>query len=79
MDSSLTLMAVGVPGKNVTSGRFALVGVLVLFAGKYRDVIQVIPAVLGFFMYQVSAVMALPVKGEGLWLNQSYISFDASC
>lgn len=26
---------------------------LVLLAGKYRDTIQVIPSVAGFFMYQV--------------------------
>lgn len=37
----------------MSSARFALVIILVLLAGKYRDTIQVIPALLGFSMYQV--------------------------
>lgn len=40
-------------GAGVGQARFGMVILLVLFAGKYRDTIQLIPALVGFSMYQV--------------------------
>jgi hypothetical protein len=40
----------------VGQARFALVILLVLLAGKYRDTIQLIPALVGFSMYQVGEI-----------------------
>jgi hypothetical protein len=38
----------------VGQARFGMVILLVLFAGKYRDTIQLIPEIIGFSMYQAS-------------------------
>jgi|EP00624_Nannochloropsis_granulata_P004493 hypothetical protein len=48
---------VGVPGAGVGQARFALVILLVLLAGKYRDTIQVIPAIIGFSTYQIASFL----------------------
>jgi len=48
---------VGVPGAGVGQARFAMVILLVLLAGKYRDTIQVIPAIIGFSTYQVASFL----------------------
>lgn len=37
--------------------RFGMVILLVLFAGKYRDIIHLIPALVGFSMYQVASFL----------------------
>jgi hypothetical protein len=39
-----------------------MVILLVLLAGKYRDTIQVIPSVIGFFMYQVRPQITLHIN-----------------
>ena len=44
-------------GAGVGQARFGMVILLVLFAGKYRDTIQLIPALVGFSMYQVASFL----------------------
>ena len=43
-------------GSGASSGRFALVIFLVLLAGKQKEVLDMIPLLLGFFTYQLSAL-----------------------
>lgn len=57
-----TVEAVGagpgeVRGAGAGQARFAMVILLVLIAGKYRDTIQVIPSIVGFSMYQVASLL----------------------
>ena len=54
----------GIPGAGVGQARFALVILLVLLAGKYRDTIQVIPAIVGFSTYQVATFLQAFDRGE---------------
>ncbi|KAJ1463098.1 hypothetical protein M885DRAFT_504640 [Pelagophyceae sp. CCMP2097] len=48
----MTYEAVGNSG--VAQARFAIIGLLVLLAGKNRDVIEFLPLFGGFFTYQIS-------------------------
>lgn len=41
----------------VSQARFALIGVLVLIAGKNREVIDFLPLMLGFFSYQLAILV----------------------
>lgn len=45
------------PGAGVGQARFAMVILLVLIAGKYRDFVQVIPALVGFSTYQIASFL----------------------
>lgn len=47
----------GVRSAGVSQARFALIGVLVLIAGKNRDVIDFLPLMLGFFTYQLAILV----------------------
>jgi hypothetical protein len=42
-------------GSGASQGRFALIFFLVLLGGKNKDVLDILPMLLGFFTYQLSA------------------------
>ena len=43
-------------GGGASQGRFALVFFLVLLAGKNKQVLEIIPLLIGFFTYQIGAL-----------------------
>jgi ATP synthase protein I len=54
----------GDAGDALAPARAAVLALLVVFSAKHRDVLQVLPVMLGFFTYKVATLLPL-VTGEG--------------